>query len=77
MGEIIELTHKVSLVAIESSCGHQIYVTERFREARIEDHETFYCSACGTGQCYPAPAVQPPPEEKRTSAQILSILRKL
>lgn len=49
----MEFTHVVELVAVESSCGHVIYMTADFKKQRQRDHNTFFCTTCGSRRHWP------------------------
>jgi hypothetical protein len=47
------VTTNTDVTAIELGCGHTIYLSDDFIEARRRDHKTWYCSTCASPRHWP------------------------
>lgn len=48
-----EFTQTFTIEAVESGCGHTIFMTADHIKQRRRDHETFYCTHCGSHRHWP------------------------
>jgi hypothetical protein len=47
------ITTNTDITAVESGCGHVIYMSDDLIRQRRRDHQTFYCTVCGSHRHWP------------------------
>jgi hypothetical protein len=73
MSDPIQFNQSVKLMAVEMTCGHVVYMTERITFLRKKDGQTFWCSVCRAGNSFvlDQKAQPPAPPEKKGIVRLL------
>ncbi len=79
MGDVIKFDLQVELESIEfAGCGHIAYVSKFLLDQKRQNHDHFFCFACGRSNWFPPPKKAeplPPPPKKSTIAKIIHLVK--